>query len=484
MKLLQGLTTNDARALGKPGDAQFTAFLNTKGRTLAEATVAYAGSQHAPTARAAAAPAAPLASPAASDAPSLLLDVDASQKDGLLKHLKLYKLRSRVEIVDLSESHGVTAVISNDPFSLSGSSSGQRGPDTDTGYLLKHVEHALHSGTGAHAVYSDPRARMLGIRCIGPRDRKLDSLSLPQAPLLEYHILRILLGIPEGKEVHDEIPAEWNLSFLNGVSFTKGCYLGQELVARTHFRGLVRKRYMPCYFTGAAAPPRPLACVDPLSAAMVHHTDHAMERRHVQAGGQGHGQGHGPAQKHDHPASVAPGHEQRHSKIQVHGPQSDAALHSHQLRLPFPFIDRNWRGTVNVGDAVVSDGAADKDGRVGRVVGWTPGANIGMALMRLEHVDHALPKTSGKVASEMEGGQPEESADAAETNELQLEDFSNASVIESLQQVHARAAQRAVDFKVGSGNDAHRVVPILPMWWRRVAHPGVEAVPTRVAPGA
>ena len=38
---------------------------------------------------------------------------------------------------------------------------------------------------------------------------------------------------------------EYNLDGLHGISFTKGCYVGQELVARTHFRGVVRKRLMP-----------------------------------------------------------------------------------------------------------------------------------------------------------------------------------------------------------------------------------------------
>ena len=42
------------------------------------------------------------------------------------------------------------------------------------------------------------------------------------------------------------IPLEANLDALDGVSFSKGCYVGQELMARTHFKGLVRKRIIPC----------------------------------------------------------------------------------------------------------------------------------------------------------------------------------------------------------------------------------------------
>ena len=56
-----------------------------------------------------------------------------------------------------------------------------------------------------------------------------------------YHQNRLLLGICEGTEAEDEIPLELNFEDYNGISFDKGCYTGQELVARTHFQGLVRK---------------------------------------------------------------------------------------------------------------------------------------------------------------------------------------------------------------------------------------------------
>lgn len=46
------------------------------------------------------------------------------------------------------------------------------------------------------------------------------------------------------------MPLEYNLDGLNGVSYTKGCYVGQELIARTHNRGVVRKRLMPIQIQG------------------------------------------------------------------------------------------------------------------------------------------------------------------------------------------------------------------------------------------
>lgn len=46
----------------------------------------------------------------------------------------------------------------------------------------------------------------------------------------------------------EAIPLEYNLAGLNAISFDKGCYVGQELVARTHHRGVIRKRLMPLNF--------------------------------------------------------------------------------------------------------------------------------------------------------------------------------------------------------------------------------------------
>jgi len=46
----------------------------------------------------------------------------------------------------------------------------------------------------------------------------------------------------------EAIPLEYNLAGLNAISFDKGCYIGQELIARTHHRGVIRKRLMPMKF--------------------------------------------------------------------------------------------------------------------------------------------------------------------------------------------------------------------------------------------
>ena len=64
----------------------------------------------------------------------------------------------------------------------------------------------------------------------------------------ELYALQLqLLGVPSTAQLHgaDVLPIESNLDLLNAVSFSKGCYIGQELTARTHFRGVVRKRLLP-----------------------------------------------------------------------------------------------------------------------------------------------------------------------------------------------------------------------------------------------
>jgi len=65
------------------------------------------------------------------------------------------------------------------------------------------------------------------------------------APAGLYNSLRMLWGFGEGDELEGKIPLEVNLDLTNHVSFTKGCYLGQELTARTKYKGVVRKRLLP-----------------------------------------------------------------------------------------------------------------------------------------------------------------------------------------------------------------------------------------------
>jgi folate-binding protein YgfZ len=147
---------------------------------------------------------------------SWLLDLPKEQADLVLRKLTLHKLRSQVTLTVR--------------------------PD-----LV--VWCALPGDDSLPQAPSDPRTPLLGKRAIQPVNTTLDQ---PQeAPA--YESLRLSLGVPQGGQdlMWDKtIPLEANLDALHAISWTKGCYQGQELTARTHYRGLVRKRLIPFRIEG------------------------------------------------------------------------------------------------------------------------------------------------------------------------------------------------------------------------------------------
>ncbi len=97
----------------------------------------------------------------------------------------------------------------------------------------------------------DPRLAEAGIRLILP-----DSATPPDlAPFDTYDYFRLSLGLPDsGRDllVEKAIPLENGMDELNAIDWDKGCYMGQELTARTRYRGLVRKRLLPVRIDGPA----------------------------------------------------------------------------------------------------------------------------------------------------------------------------------------------------------------------------------------
>lgn len=95
---------------------------------------------------------------------------------------------------------------------------------------------------------TDPRDAELGCRLIGPPASLTDSLTeldVPAAPFEDYDALRIAREVPDGSrdmDIEKSTLLESNIDRLNGIDWEKGCYMGQELTARTRYRGLVKRK--------------------------------------------------------------------------------------------------------------------------------------------------------------------------------------------------------------------------------------------------
>ncbi len=112
-------------------------------------------------------------------------------------------------------------------------------------YAISHPKLDLGSMTGMDpdfrqdAIVKDPRHEEMGYRSFTKPE------GLPEKPFAEWDRKRILLTVPDGSR--DMIPGdstliECNIDRLNGISWDKGCYMGQELTARMHYRALVKRR--------------------------------------------------------------------------------------------------------------------------------------------------------------------------------------------------------------------------------------------------
>jgi folate-binding protein YgfZ len=101
----------------------------------------------------------------------------------------------------------------------------------------------------------------LGARAILPRQTARQSLAaagFTEGKLDDYDSLRIAAGVPDGSrdlEVEKSTLLESGFDELGGIDWNKGCYMGQELTARTKYRGLTKKRLLPVAIAGPAPEP-------------------------------------------------------------------------------------------------------------------------------------------------------------------------------------------------------------------------------------
>uniref|UniRef100_A0A383VHD9 CAF17 C-terminal domain-containing protein n=1 Tax=Tetradesmus obliquus TaxID=3088 RepID=A0A383VHD9_TETOB len=236
VQFLQGMTTNDVRPLEQPGAGPvYTMLLTAKGKYLHD-LFAYR---------------------APGDSPELLLDVDAAGLQSALQWLGKYKLRRKLQLTDASRQYSVWAAFD-----------GQ-----------------LQAG-GAGQWRQDPRLPQLGLRGIfdaqqlppppaaaGSSSRKQQAAGMSIVSEDHFQRWRYMLGIAEGDTdvpTGEVAPLECNLDALAGISYSKGCYIGQERNSYTHFRGIIRKRLMPVALPGLDASTRlpcPLPIVSSAAAA-------------------------------------------------------------------------------------------------------------------------------------------------------------------------------------------------------------------------
>jgi folate-binding protein YgfZ len=189
---LQGLVSNDV-AMAAPGRAVWAALLTPQGKWLADFFIF-------------------------AEADRLLLDVEADQAAMLLQKLSRFRLRSKV----------VLAMV--------------------PGLLVQAGWNGAPLPEGIAA--ADPRHPDAGWRALLPE-------AVRDATPADYDRHRLTLGLPDGgrdMEADKSVLLEAGFDELAGISWSKGCYMGQELTARTKYRGLLKKRLFPVTVEGPLPP--------------------------------------------------------------------------------------------------------------------------------------------------------------------------------------------------------------------------------------
>ncbi|WP_431282360.1 YgfZ/GcvT domain-containing protein [Humitalea sp. 24SJ18S-53] len=188
---LQGLVSADIAAIA-PGAAAWAALLTPQGKWIADFFVVNDGAR-------------------------LLLDVEAAQAEAITTRLMRFRLRAKVAMA---------------PTGLA-VSAGWDGP-APPGDLC----------------FADPRLPQAGFRILSAEPRGTD-------PFAAWDAHRIALGLPDGSrdlDAEKSVLLEAGFDELAGVSWTKGCWMGQELTARTKYRGLLKRRLCPVAITGPVPP--------------------------------------------------------------------------------------------------------------------------------------------------------------------------------------------------------------------------------------
>ena len=216
---LQGIISNDI-TLVSPNKTIYAALLTPQGKYLFDFFISQSGEK-------------------------LLIECEKDRVPDLMKRLRIYKLRANADLVDETETYSIFAIWGDDAAQATGLHN-ERG-----------LAHEISGGTQ----FIDPRLNTAGVRSVLPieaAEAQLQSLAAKPASTSDYDLHRLKLGLPDASRdlvVDKAILIESGFDELNGVDWNKGCYMGQELTARTKYRGLVKKRLISVFIEGAAPEP-------------------------------------------------------------------------------------------------------------------------------------------------------------------------------------------------------------------------------------
>jgi folate-binding protein YgfZ len=222
---LQGLVSNDVEKLAT-GRAVYAALLTAQGKYLHDFIVVDVGE-------------------------AIWLDAEAARLADLKRRLSIYRLRAKVELAERPDLAVVAAF----------------GAGALAGLSLPAEPGAARPQDGG-VVLVDPRLPELGARAILPAETARagpSAAGFGEVDAAAYDRHRLALGVPDGSR--DLVPEksillESGFDELNGVDWQKGCYVGQELTARTKYRGLIKKRLFPVRIDGPVPPPGAMVLAD------------------------------------------------------------------------------------------------------------------------------------------------------------------------------------------------------------------------------
>jgi len=211
---LQGLISNDIEKVSDTTSI-YSTFLSPQGKYLFDFFISQSGED-------------------------LLIDCEKDRLPDFMKRLRLYKLRADVEVVDRSDDFQVVAIWGDAAIE-------ETGLPLDAG-----AAKPLPGGT----LSVDPRLVDAGLRAVLPAGpTAIDGVSMDEVNFADYDAHRLSLGLPDSSRdliVDKSTLLECGVDDLNGIDWKKGCYMGQEVTARSKYRGLVKKRLVPIDIDGPA----------------------------------------------------------------------------------------------------------------------------------------------------------------------------------------------------------------------------------------